>query len=217
MKIGECIRHLRQQNFVTQESLAQHLGVSCQSVSKWEVGRNTPMIEYIPKIATYFNVTTDELFGIEKYSNLPFPDDQTIRVVQCIGRKIIKINELSVGKPIPLIFPENNGTQLKIEIYGSITAISNINGSIVCNGDIDVGANCNGDIVNAVRVVCTNINGDIKKTDSVTSDIINGDLRDCNLIKAREVNAFSIISCEKIECSGMIKTNKLESNSDITC
>ncbi len=62
-KIGEKIRLLRLQNKMTQEQLADHLGVSYQSVSRWENGVTYPDIEFLPAIAKYFSVTVDDLLG----------------------------------------------------------------------------------------------------------------------------------------------------------
>lgn len=62
-KIGEKIRLLRLQNKMTQEQLADHLGVSYQSVSRWENGVTYPDIEFLPAIAKYFSVAVDDLFG----------------------------------------------------------------------------------------------------------------------------------------------------------
>lgn len=61
LPIAEKIRNLRQQKNITQTDLADALGVSFQSVSRWERGQAYPDIEMIPKIAAYFGVTTDEL------------------------------------------------------------------------------------------------------------------------------------------------------------
>lgn len=61
--IGEKIRLLRLQNKMTQEQLADHLGVSYQSVSRWENGVTYPDIEFLPAIAKYFSISVDELFG----------------------------------------------------------------------------------------------------------------------------------------------------------
>jgi len=63
MNIGLKIKELRVEVKVTQEELAKALKVSTQAVSKWECG-GYPDIELIPRIAEYFNVTTDELFGL---------------------------------------------------------------------------------------------------------------------------------------------------------
>ncbi len=64
MEIGKQIKVLRQRRGVTQEALAQHLGVTAQAVSKWERGVATPDIAMLPDISAYFGVTIDELFAI---------------------------------------------------------------------------------------------------------------------------------------------------------
>jgi len=62
MDIGRNILDLRREKGVTQEALAENVGVSSQAVSKWENG-GTPDIVHIPAIADYFGVSTDRLFG----------------------------------------------------------------------------------------------------------------------------------------------------------
>jgi len=65
LQIGEKIRMLRLQNKLTQEQLADRLGVSYQSVSRWENGVTYPDIALLPAIAKQFSVTTDYLLGQE--------------------------------------------------------------------------------------------------------------------------------------------------------
>ena len=65
MKINEQIAALRKKKGVTQENLAQVLGVTNQSVSKWESGQCCPDIQLLPAIAKYFEVSIDELMGEE--------------------------------------------------------------------------------------------------------------------------------------------------------
>jgi len=65
IQIGEVIRTLRIENEVTQEDLANHLGVSTQAVSRWENGACYPDLEFIPGIASYFSVSTDMLLCVE--------------------------------------------------------------------------------------------------------------------------------------------------------
>ena len=60
--IGEKIKALRKRDDITQERLAEVLGVTNQAVSKWESGNSYPDIEYISPIANIFNVTIDYLF-----------------------------------------------------------------------------------------------------------------------------------------------------------
>lgn len=58
------MRKLRQSRGNRQEDLATHLGVSAQSVSKWERGENLPDLTLIPAIASYYDVTVDDLLGV---------------------------------------------------------------------------------------------------------------------------------------------------------
>jgi len=67
--IGENIKRLRKEKDMTQETLADFLGVSFQSVSKWERGEALPDITLVPSIANYFGVTIDELMGNDKIIN----------------------------------------------------------------------------------------------------------------------------------------------------
>lgn len=66
IRIGEKIRSLRKQKNLSQEVLAQFLGVSFQAVSKWENGTAMPDVSMIPAIASFFDVSTDELFEFNR-------------------------------------------------------------------------------------------------------------------------------------------------------
>ena len=61
IKIGEKIRLLRKKNDVTQDKLAERLGVTPQAVSRWESGVCYPDMNYLPAIADYFSVSMDDL------------------------------------------------------------------------------------------------------------------------------------------------------------
>lgn len=69
VKIGEKIKTLRRERELTQETLAEFLGVTAQSVSKWERGESCPDIAILPSIASFFKVTTDELLGVDDEEN----------------------------------------------------------------------------------------------------------------------------------------------------
>ncbi|MDE5576693.1 MAG: helix-turn-helix domain-containing protein [Oscillospiraceae bacterium] len=64
--IGENLKKQRKLRELTQEQLADILGVSFQAVSKWERGEAYPDIELLPTIAEYFGITTDELMGMKE-------------------------------------------------------------------------------------------------------------------------------------------------------
>lgn len=61
MKLSEKIIYLRRQQGWSQEELADHLGVSRQSVSKWESGASTPELDRIVQLCTLFGLTADTL------------------------------------------------------------------------------------------------------------------------------------------------------------
>lgn len=65
LKLNDTICFYRKKQGLTQEELAQRLGVTNQSVSKWESAQCCPDISLIPKIADIFDVSIDELFGKE--------------------------------------------------------------------------------------------------------------------------------------------------------
>ena len=66
INLKEKIRTLRQHKNITQEALANHLGITPQSVGKWERGEGFPDITLLPKIAFYFDVTVDELLCVDQ-------------------------------------------------------------------------------------------------------------------------------------------------------
>ena len=68
VKIHEQIAFLRKQKGLTQEQLANALGVSNQAVSKWESAVCCPDIGLLPDIAKFFDVSVDELLGFTPIS-----------------------------------------------------------------------------------------------------------------------------------------------------
>lgn len=66
LSIGENIRRIRLERSLTQEEVATHLGISSQSVSKWERGEGYPDIELLPALAHYFGISVDELLGVSE-------------------------------------------------------------------------------------------------------------------------------------------------------
>ncbi len=109
LKIGEQISMLRKQRELTQEELAKILGITNQAVSKWEANKCCPDIELLPQIADVFGCSIDKLFGkehafkeggntYELCTEFPWLDDETIRGVVCMGRKILDVQSDIVQK-----------------------------------------------------------------------------------------------------------------------
>lgn len=64
--IGNTLKKLRLTKGLTQEEVATQLGISPQSISKWERGDGYPDITMLPALANYFCITVDELIGMDK-------------------------------------------------------------------------------------------------------------------------------------------------------
>ena len=62
LSIGTKIKNLRRKRGMTQEQLAEFVGISFQAISKWECGIALPDITLVPRLAQIFGTTTDELF-----------------------------------------------------------------------------------------------------------------------------------------------------------
>ena len=62
--LGKRIVSNRKRLGMTQDKLAEHLGVTAQAVSKWENDQACPDISTLPRLAALFGITTDELLGI---------------------------------------------------------------------------------------------------------------------------------------------------------
>lgn len=65
MNLGRILIENRHKRGITQEELATHIGVSKGAVSKWETNSSLPDISLLPQLASYFDITIDELIGYE--------------------------------------------------------------------------------------------------------------------------------------------------------
>ena len=68
IKIGAFLKVLRKEKNLTQEQLAEQLGVSGRTVSRWETGNNMPDISLLVEIAEFYEVTIPELINGERKS-----------------------------------------------------------------------------------------------------------------------------------------------------
>ena len=75
MEIGKVIKQARLNKKITQEQLAEALGVTTQAVSKWETDNSYPDITLLPSIASYLDISADELLGIKLEERKKYIDD----------------------------------------------------------------------------------------------------------------------------------------------
>ena len=122
LNIGETIKKLRKEREITQEEFAEVLGVSCQSVSRWENNSCYPDIELIPTIAAFFDISTDKLMGIDKAAETKTVD-QYLKDFQA-AISIGNINEcIRIARAGVAEFP-NNYTLLNKLMYALFVATS---------------------------------------------------------------------------------------------
>ena len=65
MSIGTTIKRLRREKDITQEQLAEYLGITSRAVSQWETEKTSPDISMIAPLTSIFNITSDQLLGID--------------------------------------------------------------------------------------------------------------------------------------------------------
>ena len=63
--LGRVLIENRHKRGITQDELAAHIGVSKGAVSKWETGSSLPDISLLPQLASYFDISIDELIGYQ--------------------------------------------------------------------------------------------------------------------------------------------------------
>ena len=92
MKIGNKIMELRKKNNLSQEDLAEKVGVARQTISKWELGETSPDLKQSKELSKIFNVSLDELGDndiknilIERTSNTEKLSGLIIKILKIIG------------------------------------------------------------------------------------------------------------------------------------
>ena len=96
MNLGKKIAELRKKNNLSQEELADKVGVARQTISKWEICDTTPDINQVKIISKIFNISIDELVDndinnviVEKISNTEKLAGITIKILKVFGIMLI--------------------------------------------------------------------------------------------------------------------------------
>lgn len=66
VKVGSFLQELRRQSNVTQEQLAERMGVARRTVSRWETGRNMPDLDILVELADFYEVDLREILNGER-------------------------------------------------------------------------------------------------------------------------------------------------------
>ena len=231
LKLKDTICFYRKKQGLTQEELAQRLGVTNQSVSKWESAQCCPDISLIQKLADIFEISIDELFGREPFINdicgqFPLRDDDILRVVVARGKRVMLVDD--IDKTIDITFPKNcNETTrqyFKVEVFGNISCDSSINGDVIGHGMIECNQ-INGDIKECKNnISCKGaINGDVNAEgnvgcgDSISGNVSCGENVACGDGIGGKVNCGGSITCGDgingdVKCGGNIECKTIEGN-----
>lgn len=116
-RLGENIASLRRATGLTQELLADRLGVTSQAVSKWERQLSCPDVSLLPAMADIFGVSIDELFVNmdSKFENriddLPWEDDGRVRIAVFEGKHLCvrEVYECPDGEEMVLLIRHEGG------------------------------------------------------------------------------------------------------------
>lgn len=187
MKIGKRIAYFRKKMDMTQEELADQLGISNQAVSNWETEQNNPDEDVLIKLADIFNVTLDELFD-RKVSVFPWEDDDTLRAVVFVGHRMVKKEEMDdeLREKCSQITIEYDGNVQNVESYFSVEC-ENVEGNVTAGGDVEC-ENVGGNVSAGGDVECEDVDGDVTAGGDVECEEIEGN-----------VVAGGDVECEEIE------------------
>lgn len=222
------IQTLRKENGLTQEELANRLGVTFQAVSKWETGKAAPDILLLPLLADIFDCPIDALFARESKlvnvveephydlcTEFPWPDDDVLRGVVCHGRKILKKTDNLEDFTFQVKGEIRGGvrSECNLSVHGPVSGGTSsegntsvwggVSGGIVCQGDLAVQGGISG------GVVCS---GDLAVQNGISGGVNTaGDLT-CRGDITGKVNAEGDISV-----TGNIKADKVTAGADVSC
>ena len=89
MSLEEQIKHYRKQAGLSQEKMAEKIGVSRQAITKWENGTGTPDITNLMAIADLFQISVDKLLSNEKLEKKQITSMKVVRNMILMVRKIM--------------------------------------------------------------------------------------------------------------------------------
>lgn len=192
MNFAEIIVNRRKALGLTQEGLAQKLGVTNQAVSKWESGQSCPDLALLPRIADLFGITIDELFGREPKAvdfptqpSFPWPDDGALRVLLYAGHTRVYgpvkgADEIHFCYEGPALNIESAVSVYCDDVMGNVTAGHSVNcddvyGSVSAQGSVSCD-DVKGDIRAGGNVACDCAEGDVHAGGNVQVDEASGDI-----------------------------------------
>ena len=180
MKIGKKIAFYRKQMDITQEELAEQLGISNQAVSNWETEQNNPDEDVLIKLADIFHVTLDELFGrgtpVGAKDALPWADDNTLRAVVFVGHRLVRKEDMDddLREKCSQITIESTGNVQNVESYFNVEC-EDVEGNVTAGGDVEC-EDVEGNVTAGGDVECEEIEGNVTAGGDVECEEIEGNI-----------------------------------------
>lgn len=236
--MGARISARRKDKGLTQEALANILGVSNQAVSKWESDACCPDIALLPQLVDALEMTLDELFGHESKetssekadadgqvlpiaAELPWEDDDSIHAVLFQGHRLLQPKQGSlfrhdkydeIRKTVELHF---SGSAQDIYSDFSIVCTDTTIGGNVKAGDGITCGDIGGNVQAGDSVTCGNVGGGVQAGDSVNcSGDVQGSVRAGDNVTCGSVGG-DVQASDSVRC-GDVQGNVRASDS-VTC
>ena len=242
--ISNNIKKYRKELCLSQEALAERLGVTSQAVSKWECMLSIPDIDSIIALSELFGITIDKLLldkdtdigrresdreenpdgegqhfdrrdALGRYYFDALPDDKDLRVLQFVGRKLIRENDYKRDVVIPLAIDDKtigDGKTVNVHIVGNAHIEGDIGGNVTAGDGVACG-NVGMSVQAGDGVACGNVGmsvhaGDGVNCGNVGASVTAGDDVTCGDVHTI-TNCGGDIHCQRLEgeikhCDGVV-------------
>lgn len=184
--LGARILALRKAASMTQEQLAERLGITFQAVSKWENDVACPDVLLLPALADTFGISIDELFGRAApkakpaptvMEGLPWPDDSGLYAVVCKGHTLLShMQILRHSRDVQRVKVEYRGEALNVTSDFSVEVHGNVAGDVEAKEGVACGG-VGGSVTAGDGVACGGVGGNVTAGDSVTCGSVEGDVK----------------------------------------
>lgn len=133
MNLGNNIKFYRTQKKMTQEELAELLGTTSKSVSRWEQSITYPDISLLPFIANIFEITVDELLGVEKINQNEFVKELNEKALE-YQKNYDLDGELKLWQDAYKKLPNNE--EIKYNLISIMVTINIVNNRLIYINDV---------------------------------------------------------------------------------
>ncbi|MBQ7338228.1 MAG: helix-turn-helix transcriptional regulator [Clostridia bacterium] len=235
--VSNNLKKYRKEMGLSQEALAERLGLSSQAVSKWECMQSIPDIDAIVALSELFGITIDKLLldrdpeviyreaegasaRVSVFDKLP--DDGVLRVLQFKGKRLLQQDEMDPEVYIPLRIDHTAQNVINVIIDGNAHFEGEVCGNISCGNIVGV-LRCEGNIsggnIGEIRACEGDIScGNVGHIDSCEGDISCGNVETVEMCEGdmdcRDVQSINV--CEgDISCGAVGQIVSCEG--DIDC